>query len=299
VLGIVVVLAILILIVRQLLRGWPAVRAYPWRWNWPNLLLSLAVMQLAYLTMARTWRSVLRAIDVRLPFRTAYWLFYISNLGRYLPGKFWQIGAAALLGRRLGLSGVDMAASMIVHLLYFLPVGTALALLLGGFPPPYDSDAIRITAWTLAGLCAAAAVWPHILLRAAGPLTRKLDIDPERWRLALSRRLSIAVQTCFAWVCLAGGFALFVMSVTPLGPEHVLDLARIYIIAHVIGYIALVAPGGIGVREGAITVLMRPLIGAGPAAGLALLSRLWVTVTELIAVTPALIWARQSERDRD
>jgi uncharacterized membrane protein YbhN (UPF0104 family) len=111
--------------------------------------------------------------------------------------------------------------------------------------------------------------------------------------------VAIAVQTCFAWVCLSGGFALFVMSVTPLGPEHAIDLARIYIISHVIGYIALVAPGGIGVREGAITVLMRPLIGAGPAAGLALLARLWATVTELIAVVPALIWARQSERKSD
>jgi uncharacterized membrane protein YbhN (UPF0104 family) len=294
--GVIAVAAIMLLVIRQLIRGWPAVKAYPWQWNFAYLFASFAVMQVGYMVMARTWRSVLRAIDVRPSYHTAYWIFYISNLGRYLPGKVWQIGAAAMFGKRLGFSGHDMASSMIMHLLYFLPVGSVLALSWGTIPAPYDQPALQALAWGLSLAALAAAIWPHLLLKAVPPLARFLKVDPDRWKLALSRRAAIVAQSCFAWLCLSVGFALFVLSVMPLGVESGPDLARAYIASHLIGYLVLFAPGGLGVREGAITVLLSPMLGAAPAAGIALLSRLWVTVTELIAIIPAIIWARRDRR---
>jgi hypothetical protein len=295
--GVIAVAAVMLLVVRQVIRGWPAVRAYPWQWNGAYLVASFVVMQIGYMVMARTWRSVLRAIDVRPSYHTAYWIFYISNLGRYLPGKVWQIGAAAVFGRQLGFSGHDMASSMIVHLLYFLPVGSVLALSWGTLPAPYDQLSLQLLAWSLSLAALFAAIWPHLLLRALPPLARFLKVDPERWRLELSRRAGIIVQCGFAWLCLSFGFALFVMSVMPLEAGNSLDLARAYIASHLIGYLVLFAPGGLGVREGTITVLLAPMLGAGPAAGIALLSRLWVTVTELIAVAPAVLWARRDRKN--
>ena len=99
----------------------------------------------------------------------------------------------------------------------------------------------------------------------------------------------------FAWICLSFAFGLFVMAVTPTSADHLVALARAFIASYLIGYLALVAPGGLGVREGAITFLLTPMVGPGPAAGLALLSRLWITATELMALIPAIWWGR---RDR-
>jgi len=291
--GISFVVIVVILLFRQLIVGWPAVRAFPWRWRWEYLIGSFVAMQIGYLTMARAWRSVLRAIRVRLHYRTAYWIFFISNLGRYLPGKVWQIGAAAVFGKRLGFSGRDMVASMIVYQLYIFPLGAMLALSWGHLPAPYDRPAFQWTAWLVALVAGAAAVWPHIALRVVGPLARKLEVDPERWKLELIRRLAIAVQSAFVWLCTGIGFALFVMAVTPIGIDRMVELGRAYVAAYVIGYVALIAPGGLGVREAAITILLQPVLGSGPAAGLALLSRVWVTLSELMAVAPALWWAKR------
>ena len=292
ILGIITVVAVVIILVRQLVVGWPAVKAYPWQWRWHYLAASLAVMQIAYLATARTWRSVLRAIDVRPDFKTAYWIFFISNLGRYLPGKVWQMGAAAMFGKRVGFSGRDMITSMIVYQLYLFPIGAMLVLSFGALPAPYNEPVFQWTAWILALGAGCAAVWPHIVLRVMGPIARKLEIEPARWKLELHRRLAIAVQSGFIWACNGIGFALFVLAVTPMGPEHMIDLGRAYVGSYVIGYVTLVAPGGLGVREAAITILLTPVLGPAPAAGLALLSRLWVTVSELIAIGPALWWAR-------
>lgn len=283
--GVVLVVVVLGLIVRQLVSDWDAVASYPWTLRPGWLILSMISIQVAYLTMARAWRSVLRAIQIRLPLSRAYWIFYISNLGRYIPGKFWQIGAAAVIGRQVGLSGTDMAASMIVHLLYFLPVGAALALSTGVMPAPYNTWEILTVAWVAATGALVVALWPNLLLKLIRPLRRWVSLDPDRWKLEVSRRLGIVAQTAVAWFCLATGFALLVLAVMPLPDVNPVDLARVYIAAHLLGYIVLFAPAGLGVREGVMVVLLQPLVGVGPAAGVALLARLWYTVAELGAVS--------------
>jgi uncharacterized membrane protein YbhN (UPF0104 family) len=293
--GYLLVAVVLFLVLRQLFASWPAVHTYPWQLRWPYLLASLVLAQCAYLTLARAWRSILRAIQVRLRLTTAYWIFLISNLGRYLPGKLWQIGAAALFARKLGLSGRDVAASMVVYQLYLIPAGALLVLAGGGFPAPFDTPAVHWTAWIGVALLACVALWPHVVLQAARPLARWAKIEPERWRIELSRRAAVAVQCALGWILLSLAFGLFAMAVTPTAPGRLVTLAQAFIASYLIGYLALIVPGGIGVREGVITILLAPILGPGPAAGLALLSRLWVTVTELIALVPALVLARREQ----
>ena len=139
----------------------------------------------------------------------------------------------------------------------------------------------------------AAALWPHVLLRLLGPIPSRLGIEIERWRLAWHRRLAIAVQCAAGWTLLAVAFAFFVLSVAPLAVSDIPALARVFVLSYLVGYVALVAPGGLGVREGVLTVFLKPLAGSGPAAALALLARLWVTVTELLALMPAMYLYRQ------
>jgi uncharacterized membrane protein YbhN (UPF0104 family) len=50
--------------------------------------------------------------------------------------------------------------------------------------------------------------------------------------------------------------------------------------AYVLGYVALIAPGGIGVREMVLSTLLAPVMGAGPSVVLTLASRILVTITE-------------------
>jgi uncharacterized membrane protein YbhN (UPF0104 family) len=222
-------------------------------------------------------------------------MFLISNLGRYLPGKFWQIGAAAWMGERIGLSARDVAPSMIVYQLYLIPVGAALTLSWGPLPDVIDWPWLRPVLWGVVVASALAALWPHVLLRWLGPVTRAFGIDPERWRLAPHRRLAIAVQCAAGWILLGSAFGCFVWAVTPLSPALIPFWARSFVVAYLIGFAALMAPGGVGVREGMLALLLSTWLDPGPAAALALLARLWATVTEALALIPAWYWAR---RDR-
>lgn len=294
--GGILVIAVLVYLVRHVVQSWPAVYAYPWQWRVGPLALSCALAVCAYAVLTRAWRSVLRAIGLQLPLRTAYWIFLLSNLGRYLPGKFWQIGAAAWMGERIGLSARDIAPSMIVYQLYLIPVGAVMAFSWGPLPAQLDWPWLRPALWLVVVLAAAAAVWPHVLLRLLRPVTEALGIDPDRWRLATRRRLAIAVQCAAGWLLLGSAFGCFVWAVTPLPPNLIPHWGRAFIVAYLIGFAALVAPGGVGVREGVLALLFSTWMDPGPAAALALLSRLWATLTEILALIPAWYWARRDLR---
>jgi hypothetical protein len=61
-----------------------------------------------------------------------------------------------------------------------------------------------------------------------------------------------------------------------------------YTMSYLAGFLAAFAPGGIGVRESIIILLLKGSLGLGPAAALAVASRFFITVVELGFVLPFL-----------
>ena len=49
-----------------------------------------------------------------------------------------------------------------------------------------------------------------------------------------------------------------------------------------LGFIVLIAPGGLGVREGSILLFLKDLFPIGIASLIALTSRIWITIHELL-----------------
>jgi hypothetical protein len=73
----------------------------------------------------------------------------------------------------------------------------------------------------------------------------------------------------------------------------------VYAASYVAGFIALFAPGGIGVREGALVATMERAGLASPAeaAVIAVASRIWLTVLEIVPGLIALAIPAGAERD--
>src|SRR5215210_5431088 len=59
------------------------------RWGW--IIPASIIVLMTYLLLVRVWASHLRTWGVRVPFVVAARLWFISNLGRYVPGKVWGI----------------------------------------------------------------------------------------------------------------------------------------------------------------------------------------------------------------
>ena len=75
-----------------------------------------------------------------------------------------------------------------------------------------------------------------------------------------------------------------------------LQVGPAFAAAYVVGYIAIFAPAGAGIREGVLVVLLQPIMAREAALVLAVIARLWTTAVELIpAALLAAGWRRTQE----
>jgi hypothetical protein len=132
------------------------------------------------------------------------------------------------------------------------------------------------------------------LVRVGERLTRR------RFNLGTLPRRAIYVAiagNAIAWVLYGWSFELLVRGVLGSVRGSLADYVSAYALSYVIGYLAIVVPGGIGLREGVQTVALAAMKLATPpqAAVVAVTSRLWLTVLEIV---PGLLYVMRSARLR-
>jgi glycosyltransferase 2 family protein len=283
--------------VRSLVRNWDELRAQQLEWNiepgW--IVLSAVVVWLMYALLITAWRRMLIAWGRGLDFWPAARIWTVSSLGKYLPGKVWAVAGMAVMAQRAGVGAGPATGSAVI--LQVLAIGTGAGVVgLTGWGALRAAYPAAVPA--LAVLLAASAtgigllLWPALVNRVlrvaapdAGPVT------PPAGAVAFG-----VVANAVAWV--GYGVALWLLA-RGLLPEVGLDLLpaiAVFTASYLAGFLALFAPGGIGVREGVFILMLQGPIGIGAATALAIASRLLLTVTELGAAVPFLLFSRRRPR---
>jgi hypothetical protein len=93
--------------------------------------------------------------------------------------------------------------------------------------------------------------------------------------------LGILIVCIIAWAIGGIGFYLFVDSVFPVAPQSILFLTGALAISSILGLIAIFAPSGLGVREGALVYLLSLMMETPVAVIISILTRIWMTFIEI------------------
>lgn len=301
----VLVVATLVWAVRALASQWGALRAAAAsahvQWGW-IALASLTVL-CTYALLIQSWRMLLSGWGSALSFPAAVRIWTIANLGRYLPGKVWSIGALGILAAREGVSGTSAAGAAILGTL--LNIGTGLGIMslsgarvLGAFHKPWlQSAAIVGSIAFVVGTLLLPVLLPVVLARVA-----RWRGVPEVSRQLSARTIWIATfANALSWAMYGAAFALFAKGVAPQVVASLPLFIVIWTSSYVSGYLVLYAPGGLGPREVVLTggLVTLGLATVGDAAFLALASRVWLTVWELLPGLLALAFSSTSSRSRE
>lgn len=251
--------------------------------RWPALAASALSVLAAYAVLIQVWRAILAGAGERLPFWPAARIWTVSNLGKYVPGKVWQMSAMAVMARERGVSGVAAAGSAVLSTLVTLATGFAVTLLTGARVLP---DRRMAVAAALVAVLAVAAT-PFLLPVGERILARVLRRDVAFPRLAPSSLFVAVLGTSLGWLLLGMGFHFLARGLGAGDLAPGLSIA-VFVGSYLIGFLAVFAPGGIGVRESAMGfALARVGAGAGEVLVLVAASRLWLT---LIEIAPALVF---------
>lgn len=277
--GTVIVLLIFGLMLRTVYVGWQDVIAYEWDLDYPALLIAFALMLASTALYALLWKLILERLGASLKYRKSYRIYYLSQLGRYIPGKIWSVLGLVYLSHKEGVSKPLAATSVILQLILQILSGVMVF-------------AITLPFWPNAG--AGTGLYGLIVLLPMGLLL----VHPALLRRGLNLALRITDQPgmqpnwgysfvlgqlgLWALFWLVNGVAHYFLigSIYPSSLPPLPVLAGVFAISWVAGFLSLVTPSGLGVMEGTLAFLLAFYLPLPVATIIALWTRLARTAVD-------------------
>lgn len=247
-----------------------------------------------------SWRAVVAAVGARRPtWLDAFSHLVASGIAKYVPGKIWGPAARAVVmtGEGVNWSYAVVAMAVEQYLLVhssLIVIGLTAAILRPSIST-YVLAALAVASVPL-GLSVLAAMRPLLQrfgrLKKLKPLTEALA---RPLQIGIGGYLSLLSKYLVVWS--SSGLVLAALYSAFFEPIEGYALLVAIIFANtvgiVLGFIALFAPGGLGVREGATAIALTPYVGGPVALTLSVLFRLWGVALELVMSLVLLRYIRQ------
>jgi uncharacterized membrane protein YbhN (UPF0104 family) len=269
--------AVLFFVGRHVAANWRAVEEIP-PINVPSIIGACALAFCAYLCTTLGFQILLCYHGHRIPFFRTVGLVYIPMLMKYVPGKVWSVLSALHLFGREGIQkSIGLAVFLMATMLGLL-AGLAVTALFGGSTILEQGSWLG---WLAVALVLLAITHPPVFYGLGNAGLRLFNRPPIEKRLSWNKVLCALAVFCLSRIILGLAFVFLVNSFFKVDPEDIPSLIAVFILANLTGFIAIFAPGGIGVREGVLLVGLSPIVGPGPAIVVAGLARVWQTLLEL------------------
>jgi hypothetical protein len=217
-------------------------------------------------------------------------VFFVGQLGKYLPGSVWTVLVQADMAshlhvprRRTGVTGlVTIGLSVLTGLLVGLP---ALPLLL--------QRSAGSSGWLLLAVpLFVVLVWPALLNRLIAWGLRVLRREPLEETLSTRAILTTVGLYALAWVLF--GVHILVLALAVGGGTGV-TLASLtgYALAGSLGMLTVILPAGLGARDGILAIVLASAMPLSAGTAVALVSRFVVTVVDVLAAAAGWAYARR------
>jgi glycosyltransferase 2 family protein len=257
-----------------------------------DLAVGVALLTLYYCMFVVGWQWILRALDIRVSYAVALQSEMASMLAKYVPGGIWTPAARVVWLKK---TGVEAATPVVVSSI-LLEAGLSavsgvfvfvLGLALIGWA---DAPLVPLAAFTVV---IAVLLHPRVFRFIAQRVFRpfggvELPLLPYRLLAGLLGFYALS------WLVGGAAFLYLVRAVggTP-GIETVAFLGGTAAVGAIVAVLSVIAPSGLGVREGAMYGLVLAVASSGVALGAVVLNRIAITLVEaLLLLVGALLWRR-------
>ncbi len=234
----------------------------------------------------QVWRGLMAAAGSRLSVRAGSRVFFIGQLGKYLPGSVWPVLTQMELGRTYKVPRERSASIAIITMTIGLASGL-LATLVG--VPFMDSGKTGTYWWAFLFIPVLLVVLhPRVLNPILNRGLRMIGRPVPEHPLTLRATVTAIGVNLLAWV--ANGVQIWVMAVRlgAHGGHTLLASIGVYAFAWCVGFLVVIAPAGAGVRDPILLATLTPMVHSYDAAlAITLVSRLVTILGDLIGAAAA------------
>ncbi len=228
----------------------------------------------------QVWLALLHGLGTRPAGRDAAAVFFVSQLGKYLPGSVWPVVAQMEFGRRWGTSRAVMLAANVL----LLGMVTASGIVVGAALLPWSSaEGLRSYWWlVLLLLPLLAGLHPRTVPGVFDLVLRRLGREPLGIRLRASGLLASAGWMLAAWAVLGAHVAVLGGAFGDVGAREIVAATGGMALAWAAGIAFIPAPAGAGVRDAILVLTLAPLLGSAEALTVAIASRLLLLLADVL-----------------
>ncbi|MEO0246757.1 MAG: lysylphosphatidylglycerol synthase domain-containing protein [candidate division WOR-3 bacterium] len=243
-----------------------------------SLVAGIIILSLVIICYPFLWKFILGSFGYGIKSRTAVISWIYSNIGKYMPGKVWQfIGRTALTKKvkpEITLFtvflevAISFSAAVMVFFLRFMVVKNMPILWL-----VYAAFLFLIL------LLVQHPKVVSFVLRVFAKL-RKQEFCVSSMKLSIKNSIMLFFAYFVLWVFT--GFSFWIMIQGSKINVGLLDAVTTYPISWILGYLFLIAPAGLGVREGVLMSLLKGIYPETVASAYSVLTRIALVTSDFL-----------------
>ncbi|MGQ9732697.1 MAG: lysylphosphatidylglycerol synthase domain-containing protein [Candidatus Zipacnadales bacterium] len=279
---------------RTIVQLWPAMRATRWNLSAFPLALSVIVGLACQGMLVIGWRLSLRLVGAQIGWQGALLSQLLGQLAKYVPGKLMTLIGKVYLALQAGVGESQATLAMFVEVATQIVTALAVGMSYVVVVVPTERWWLPI-AGAIAGLMVV-SLHPAVLPKAVSGMFRLAGRAP----IALCYDWSqvLPLLGCYVMFWCISGIGLWLVGQGVGLPLGLAPLTAGYALSWVIGFLSFIFPGGLGVREYAFARFLAPTIELGAAMSIALISRAWLLVAELVCAVGVWVWRVSTARQR-
>jgi len=247
--------------------------------NYLLIFVSLASVVLAYILRFLLWQYLTSIIGLEASLLESARGYFLSILGRYIPGK---LGLALIRIEAYKNYPTDMIV-MATGIELISALTSAMILAFVGLLNPVIKIPTYFRIIPFAGIVALLFLLsPKVFDRISGKILAFIYKKSPEMNIPYPKRMILALLYTIPGLFHGLGLFLIINSFTHLPLTAYITITGIYYGASLIGLVAFFAPGGLGVREGILFILLPILVSTEIAIIATLLMRIITIFAELI-----------------
>lgn len=239
--------------------------------------------------LALAWHRLLSGVGVARPRRELFGIIGITQFAKYIPGNVAQYVGRAGMSLVRGIPPRPLAVTMALETLLVIAAAVATGVGTGALSD-VGLTVVHLHGAQLALIAAVVALaigGLFLLRRLAPPLLQRFA---PRYATALDGTLlppQLGIAQAFAlycgmYVCMGTGLVLLARFLVPGAPHDYWLLIAVLALAWVVGFVTPGAPGGLGVREGLMLLMLAPVYTAVSASVLVIALRISTTLGDVL-----------------
>jgi hypothetical protein len=282
------VFLVIFFIGKSLFQNWEEIKRYSFELNIYSFMISVLLMLLSVFVFGMLWNLMLVKLSGRkMGIYAASYIHFSSWLGRYIPGKVGIVLTKIIFGKKNGYKTKELVFASVYENVFIV-----LSSFLFGVPVvfsffnvfSFSKPLFYILYIAVIIIGALLASHPSIFSRVINFFSKigKYSYTSSDDILSAQEVIYYLFLYSFPRLLSGLGFFFLISSIIPLDFSFAWYAIGVYSLSSVVGYIAVFAPSGIGVREAMVIFLLSGFFPVGISVLISVLSRIWIVFSDLL-----------------